>query len=97
MNSKEVIIPGYEHPSDPNLNRNSVYKTFSENVKKKSFGNTTVGNHYASQEFLESKCPKCKMPPSTTCPCIYNDKTCVNNHTWYTDREGVDKMGKPPH
>lgn len=100
---KNLVISGYEHPSSVITNRDRRYKTFDETDTKKKknmdrFQGTNVGNQYATivmtQEDLDN-CPTCGEIPTSTCPCAYSDKTCVNNHIWYTDREGKSIIGNP--
>jgi hypothetical protein len=93
-------ISGYEHPENINVNRNSLYKTFTENKKAKKnekFGVTDIGNLYSKAliETKDSLCPICNKISINTCYCAYNDKTCESKHTWYTDREGKIINGNP--
>jgi hypothetical protein len=97
-------IPGYVHPVTDNSNhRSSVYKTFNEEDTKKKkdmkeFKTVKSGNQYANRggvENEEEKCPICKKPQTSVCPCGYNDKTCSEGHTWWTDRDGKIKTTNP--
>lgn len=92
-------IPGYVHPTTMKYSRDGVYKTFTEGKKakkKENFGKTTVGKAYASYgDYEEEKCPVCKEPPATTCPCGHSDKKCASGHSWYTDRAGKVTVGDP--
>lgn len=94
-----VDIPGYEPPSKINYsNKNSIYKTFSSELKPKKnekFGNTTLEAKYGRYDFEEEKCPECNLTPKQLCYCGYNDKSCANGHTWYYDREGKLRTGNP--
>lgn len=91
-------INGYEHPSEHiYTSRNGVYKTFTEGQKyQEDFGNVIVGKQYAvSSDLNKDKCPECKGNAIRTCQCGYSDKTCLNGHVWYTDRDGKPKKGNP--
>jgi hypothetical protein len=100
---KELVIPGYEHPSSENSSRDKRYKTFDETEKKKKknmdkFQGTNVRNQYATYTMTDEEvetCPSCDAHPISTCPCGYSDKTCSNGHTWYTDRKGDILIGNP--
>jgi hypothetical protein len=98
---RQQPIPGYEHPESINVNRDNLYKTFTEGKKKKKFGTTVVGKQYstlnkAAAEIKEiNDCPKCDKICVSTCPCGYSDKTCENGHIWYTDRDGNVVVGNP--
>lgn len=103
--AREKEIPGYEHPTSENVNRDKLYKTFTEGKKKKkneTFGTTSIGNNiYSTLEKIENSteivliCPKCKGEAVKICPCGYNDKKCENEHVWFTDRTGKVKIGNP--
>jgi hypothetical protein len=103
-NMSNLDIPGYVHPVNTNTNRDRRYKTFNENDKKikkdmNNFNSINIGFNY-SKICLDSIndeliCPKCKEKATKTCNCIYNDKTCNNGHTWFTDRDGKIINGSP--
>ena len=98
--SRKRPILGYEHPENTNVNRNSLYKTFTENKKIKKneeFGVTAIGKQYSkvSTNTEDSLCPICNKISISSCYCAYNDKTCESKHTWYTDREGKIICGNP--
>lgn len=89
-------IEGYVPPSEVKYSRQGVYKTFTEGQKKQVFGTTSVGKQYASYgEYTEEKCPECDQSSVKNCVCAYSDKTCINGHSWYTDRDGKIKRGNP--
>ena len=100
---KKLHLPGYEHPTSTNTSRDSRYKTFNPDAKKKKdiseFAGTAVRPQYSTFDAVgpapEVKCPTCKSPPVKTCPCGYSDKTCENGHVWYIDREDKVKKGSP--
>jgi len=88
-------IPGYQHPDDLTFYPLKGDKTL---IKKKiaSSVNTTTIKQYASPVIdNEEKCPECKQSPVHICQCTYSDKICANGHSWYTDRNGHAKIGKP--
>jgi len=91
-------IDGYEHPSEHNyISRHGVYKTFTEGQKRQEdSGTITSGKQYAKiNDLPEDRCPKCDQIAIRTCQCGYSDKMCNNGHIWYTDREGIAKLGNP--
>ena len=91
-------IPGYNPPTNFSYSRKNIYKTFTEGRKTQEFGNTMSFNKYAVNETNDDTvCPLCSEPPKTICDCVYNDKYCVNNHVWYTDRKGNVVKNKSPH
>lgn len=92
-------IPGYQHPDDLTFYPLKGDKNFIDAKKKfASSVNTTNIKSYASNGIFidnEEKCPECGNPPIKTCPCSYSDKICNNGHSWYTDRNGNARIGKP--
>ena len=51
-----------------------------------------------SQPVYEQKifnCPECYEKAVKTCNCVNSDKTCVNGHVWYMNREGAIVLGDP--
>ena len=98
---EEPIIKGYIHPTKPNSNRGKYYKTFSEGKKAKKrekFGKTCLNGQYSQlgdSKTDDYSCPLCKELTKKVCHCGYNDKSCSNGHTWYTDRNGKVKIGSP--
>jgi hypothetical protein len=97
-------IPGYEHPTSKQYSKSGKYKTFTEGQKPKKnekFGSINTGDNYVSNKLLQENiiediCPTCKEFAIYTCPCVYNDKKCPNNHIWYTNRnDGKHKLGNP--
>jgi hypothetical protein len=96
MSEQRNDIPGYEHPTETNTSRENVYKTFTEGQKSKTFGRAKSGNQYANYgEAGAENCPQCQGAIAKTCQCIYNDKTCVEGHSWYTNRDGKITNGNP--
>jgi hypothetical protein len=98
--ARETPIVGYVHPDSTNVQRSGKYKTFTEGKKAKKnekFGTRAVETQYAISDIIQKEefCIVCKEISVHVCPCAYNDKTCSNNHTWYTDREGNVKVGNP--
>ena len=97
INLKNQDIDGYTHPTTTNYSKSKKYKTFTEglkSVKDEKFGSVSVGNIYSSNNYIsEEKCPICNNPPIKICNCANNDKTCSNEHIWYTDRSGQNKIG----
>ena len=99
---KKLNISGYVHPETVNTGviGNNRYKTFTEGGKKvksmDKFKSVDTGNPYAvhNSENIDS-CPICKESAVDVCYCAYSDKMCKNNHRWYTDRSGKDKIGDP--
>jgi len=95
------VIPGYEHPVKSNYSKQGIYKTFTEGkkYKKSEFGTITVGKQYkqGDTDTIEiENCPLCDESAIKICQCGYSDKTCKNNHVWYTDRDG-SIIKKDPH
>ena len=95
-------IEGYQHPEDTKYSRSRMYKTFTEGKKLKKtekFGTTLAGKQYAnsgnSGNGDEELCPECNSPVISFCNCGYSDKKCKNSHIWYTDRNGLIKIGNP--
>ena len=95
-------IPGYVHPGTESYSKNNIYKTFTEGQKPKKiekFGTVSVGTKYSSARLLDDTddlCPVCSSKYVKICNCVYSDKTCVNNHVWYTERgNGNPKVGNP--
>jgi hypothetical protein len=97
-------LGGYVHPTNPSYSKNHKYKTFSDNdTKQKSningFKSTEVkglyGTNTAAVQVTDDTCPICKEKAVIVCPCGYSDKQCSNGHSWYYDREGILKRGKP--
>ena len=72
------------------------YKVFSENKDDYSEG---VDKRYKiSEEYNDDEhniCPVCKEKSVISCNCVYNDKKCANNHTWYLNRDGEIRNGNP--
>lgn len=92
------VINGYVHPTSNNYTKKSVYKTFTAEEKKDeyAFGLTTAGKAYARQGSVEEdSCPVCNGSIVKTCYCIHSDKTCSQGHFWYTNRDGLVKVGNP--
>lgn len=92
-------IPGYIHPDDNTYSRSNIYKTYSDNGPKPGYGYSLPGGAcYATMSFDEQvseNCPQCGKQAVILCNCVYNEKTCEDGHTWYTDREGNTKFGNP--
>lgn len=98
------VIQGYVHPTNNSYSKNSQYKTFTDtsiltektdtdgydaNIKE-------VGKSYATTNTVnESLCPVCEEKAIHVCQCAYNDKICVNGHSWYTNRKLKVVMGTP--
>ncbi len=101
--SRNDIIKGYEDPGVTNASTgHKTYKTFTEGQRTKKFGNTNVGNQYASVSQYAQKdvdrtesCPVCREKVVETCHCVYSDKKCSQGHVWYVDREGKTISGNP--
>ena len=96
MDTNEVH--GYVHPTKTgSSSKGKVYKTFTEGQKRQEeSGTITSGKQYAKiNDFIEDRCPKCDQISIRTCQCGYSDKMCNNGHIWYTDREGIAKLGNP--
>jgi len=99
---RPVDIPGYVHPNATNTSRSGTYKTFDDTkrVKPRSMDEfeTSTGSQYANSGIVKENveaCPICKNLSISTCPCGYSDKTCVEGHTWYTDRDGKIRTNNP--
>ena len=101
---EKLVINGYVHPTSTNYNRDKRYKTFDDTDKKKKasmdrFHGTNAGSQYSTytstQDEAIDNCPVCEELPVRTCPCAYSDKSCANNHTWHTDRDGKNIIGDP--
>lgn len=102
METSNNNIPGYQHPTSINThNKLSKYKTFTDGVKTKKYGDaTTSGNHYVLSKQINNKinidiCPVCKQEAVYISNSVYSNKSCNNGHNWYFDRDGVVKIGKP--
>lgn len=98
--ARNTVISGYSHPEKVNATvKAGVYKTFDETAKAKKnevFGTVTATKQYSTYGELEEElCPECNEKSVKTCPCGYSDKSCANNHSWYTDRSGTIKKGNP--
>tara|TARA_A100001011_G_scaffold400150_1_gene512730 strand:- start:1853 stop:2161 length:309 start_codon:yes stop_codon:yes gene_type:complete len=92
-------IIGYETPLKFNYSKDRAYKTFTEGKKEKKnekFSSTIVKNTYASNFISQDNlCPQCKNKAINFSNCVYNIKSCEQNHFWFTDRSGEIKQGKP--
>lgn len=94
-------IAGYQHPVSYTYSKNSMYKTFTSGTNETfkhsdEFDSTEKGKQYANYlKDDDELCKICNQQPVKICPCAYNDKTCSNGHTWYTDREGKVCQGDP--
>lgn len=99
------IIPGYDHPGSMVYSKDRRYKTFTEGKKPKKiekFGTVSTGNNYLSINNLEDPndenetCPVCAGKSLAVCPCVYNDRKCLQGHIWYVNRnDGKIKLGNP--
>ena len=94
-------IEGYQHPSSYKYSKNSMYKTFTSGTgetfnNSDEFESTEKGKQYSSNyNDADEVCKICNRKPIKICPCAYNDKTCDNGHTWYTNRDGKVSQGNP--
>jgi hypothetical protein len=96
------VISGYLHPDNCTYSKKGVYKTFTSDTGEKfknvnEFGNIETGKQYTNTEVSDNEeiCQICNLKSISVCPCAYNDKTCKNGHTWYTDRCGKLCVGNP--
>lgn len=102
MPNRPTNIPGYVHPESYNSsNKHTMYKTFTEGLKpttKENFGTVTMGQQYMKNNITEeneNRCPICKKHALKVSNCAFNIKKCENMHSWFTDRSGTTKIGRP--
>lgn len=104
MMSQRNQLQGYEHPTEEKsyTTRSAIYKTFTEGKKAKkneTFGITGTESQYSTFQVPRDDvcmlCPECNERAVLTCNCVYMDKTCKNNHNWYTNRSGEKCTGNP--
>lgn len=97
MSEQPPVIIGYEHPTSTKYTKKSLYKTLTEDGKRKKVyvGAASPKSYVTVSKQDEDKCPVCQGSIVSSCSCVYSDKKCDLGHTWYTNRDGDTVTGNP--